>query len=269
VAEVRQNYIKQHFSMRDLPITQALKVELDRDVVSPPHGLVLASSDEQCGSGAVIRRNTLRGGHVRGVIVKADNVLVEENRFEGIGANAVLVFPELHFLEGPMPEGITIRGNTISHCGWKVLSPRSAVPGVGGAIQVCVGMARRGFPPQFDPYPVIRNITIADNTIKDSGSYGIVMGNVAKGSITNNKIEYPFNKPGSRESKGLARAFDSKDHPLEVPASPGVSPAGILVYGSRDIALSGNKVTPTPESGGVKSILVGPWCEGVENSDPR
>jgi len=262
--EVRQSFIKQHFNMRDLPVTQALKVELDRDINLPPGKLVLVSSSERCGNGAIVRNNTLRRGHVRGVIVKADDVLIEGNRFESIGADAVLVFPELFFLEGPMARKVTIRENTISHCGWKVLNARFANPGIGGAIQICTSMARRLFPPQLDPYPVICDVTIADNIVTDSGSYGIVLGNVLSGRVTNNRIEAPFNKPGGRESKGLDLAFDSQEHTLEKPASPRAIPAGILVYGSEDVVLSGNTVTPSVESGGVPPLILGPWCEHID-----
>lgn len=263
VDEVRKAFIKQGLYMRDLPVTQALKVELDRDINMLPGKLVLASSSEQCGNGAIVRNNTLRRGHVRGVIVKADNALVEGNRLEGIGANAILVFPELFFLEGPVTKGVTIRGNTITHCGWRVLSPSFACPGFGGAIQTCTGMGR-GFPPQFDPYPVIRDIDISDNIIKDSGSYGIVLGNVASGRVTNNRMEFPFNKPGVRKSKGLDRAFDAQGYNLEKPADLRANPSGILVCGSKDVVISGNTVTPTVENGGVPPLIVGPWCEGIE-----
>lgn len=266
VADVRQSFLEQNFSMRDLPVTQALKVELDRDVVLPAGKFVLASSGAQCGSGAIIRNNTLRGGHVRGGIFKADDVLVEGNRFEDIGANAVLVSPELGFLEGPFPKGATIRGNTITHCGWKVLSPRHATPGIGGAIQTGTWLARRCFPPQLDPYPLIRDVSISRNVIRDSGSFGIVLGNVLSGKISDNIIEQPFNKPGVRESQGLAKVFDSQEHHLEKPTDQRARPAGILVYGSKDVVLSGNAVTPAAENGGVSPLIVGPWCENIETN---
>ena len=265
VAEFRRKYHERGLKMRDLPDTQALKIELDREISLPAGQLVLASSDERSGNGAVIRNNTLRRGHVRGVIVKADDVLIEGNNFDWFGANAVLVLPELFFLEGPVPRGITIRGNTISRSGWKVLSPRFAVPGIGGAIQTCTSMARRLFPPQLDPYPVIRDILIEDNTITDSGSYGIVLGNVASGRVTGNRIDRPFNKPGARESEGLARAFDSAEHREGVPDDVRARPAGLLVYGSRDVTLSANQVTPGVAEGGVEPVLIGPWCERVGN----
>lgn len=265
VEEFRRKFHDRGLKMRDLPVAQALKIGLDPDISLPAGRLVLASSDEQCGNGAIIRNNTLRRGHVRGVIVKANDVLIEGNRFDWFGANAVLVYPELFFLEGPVPRGITIRGNTMARSGRKVLSPRFAVPGIGGAIQTCTSMARRLFPPQLDPYPVIRDILIEDNTITDSGSYGIALGNVSSGRVTGNRIDRPFNKPGARESEGLARAFDSAEHREGVPDDVRARPAGILVYGSRDVTLSANQVTPSVAEGGVEPVLIGPWCERVEN----
>lgn len=265
VAEVHQAFIKQRLNMRSLPTTQALKVELDRDIVVPPGKLVLISSGERCGSGAVIRNNTLRRGHMRGVLVKADNVLIENNRFESTGASAILIQPELFFLEGPICKGVTIRGNTITHCGWKILNQRFAFPGV-GAIQTGTWMARRQFPPQFDPYPVIGDVTITDNVIKDSGGYGIVLGNVSNGRIANNTIETPFSKSGAIESTGLDKMFDSKEHALEKPADPRATPAGILVYGSKDVDVSANSVSPAVGQGGLPTLIVGPWCEKIGTS---
>lgn len=266
VEEARQAFIKQRLNMRQLPATQAtLKVELDRDIALPPGKLVLISSSEQCGSGAVIRNNTLRRGHMRGVLVKADNVLIENNRFESTGASAILIQPELFFLEGPVCKGVTIRGNTITHCGWKILNHRFAFPGV-GAIQTGTWMARRQFPPQFDPFPVIGDVTITDNVIKDSGGYGIVLGNVSGGRIANNTIENPFSKSGAIESAGLDKMFDSKEHNLEKPDDPRATPAGILVYGSKDVAVSGNSVAPSAGQGGLPALIVGPWCENIKTS---
>jgi hypothetical protein len=127
----------------------------------------------------------------------------------------------------------------------------------------------RGFPPQFDPYPVIRNICISNNVIKDSGSYGIVLGNVSSGQIADNKIELPFNQPGARESKGLDRAFDAQEHNLEKPADPRANPSGILIYGSKDVVLSGNTVTPAAENGGVPPLIVGSWCQNIEQNTDK
>lgn len=266
VEEVHRSFIEQRLNMRSLPTTQAaLKVELDRDIALPPGTLVLISSSGQCGSGAIIRNNTLRRGHMRGVLVKADNVLIENNRFESTGASAILIQPELFYLEGPVGRGVTIRGNIITHCGWKILNQRFAFPGV-GAIQTGAWMARRQFPPQFDPHPVIGDVTITDNVIKDSGGYGIVLGNVSAGRIANNTIEKPFSKSGALESTGLDKMFDSKEHNLEKPADTRATPAGILVYGSKDVDVSGNSVSPTAGQGGLPALIVGPWCENIGTS---
>lgn len=263
IEETQRAFIKQRLNMRSLPPTQAtLKVELDRDIALPQGKLVLISSSERCGSGAVIRNNTLRRGHMRGVLVKADNVLIENNRFESTGASAVLVQPELFFLEGPVCKGVTIRGNTITHCGWKILNQRFAFPGV-GAIQTGTWMARRQFPPQFDPYPAIGDVTITDNIIEDSGGYGIVLGNVSKGRIANNTIKKPFGKSGAIESTGLDKMFDSTEHNLKKPADPRATPAGILVYGSKDVNVSGNSVSPASSQGGLPALIVGPWCDNL------
>jgi parallel beta-helix repeat protein len=122
----------------------------------------------------------------------------------------------------------------------------------------------RDFPPQLDPYPLIQDICISNNVIKDCGSYGIVLGNVSSGKIINNQIDLPFNKPGVKESAGLARAFDSQKHDLEKPADPRAYPSGILVYSSEDVVLSGNTVTPSVQDGGVLPLLIGPWCRNIQ-----
>jgi hypothetical protein len=269
VEEVRQSFIRQGLSLRDFPVKQALKVKLDRDLCLPQGKLILVSSGERCGSGAVIRNNTLRRGHVRGVIVKADNVLIESNRFERIGVNAVLIQPELFFMEGPAPQGVTIRGNTAVRCGGEVLNSGYALPGIGGTIQTGSVMGRSSFPPQLDPYPLIRDVCVADNMIKESGGFGIVLGNVDSGQVSGNRIEQPFSAPGAGESAGLAAAFGSQTHDGEKPSDPRAVPCGILIYGSQNISLSENVVAPPAEKGGVPPWIIGPWCRNIEQKAKR
>lgn len=136
-----------------------------------------------------------------------------------------------------------------------------------GGIETSTWLALRCSPPQLDPYPLIRDVSISRNVIRDSGSYGIVLGNVLSERIFDNIIEQPFNKTGVRESQGLAKAFDSREHPLEKPSDPRACSAGILVYGSKNVVLSGNAVTPPVEKGGVPPLIIGPWCENIETNE--
>jgi parallel beta-helix repeat protein len=132
-----------------------------------------------------------------------------------------------------------------------------------GAVQTSTSFARRLFPPQFDPYPLIREVSITGNTIRDSAAYGIVLGNADGGQVVGNTIERPFSMSGALDCRDLDRVFDSKDHALEKPADPKARPGGIFIFGSRNIAVKVNTVLPAADKGGLPPLVLGPWNENV------
>lgn len=76
------------------------------------------STPNSNGSGYVIRNNTIRNNRARGILVKADNGLIEGNVLERNTMFGVLVTPETDSNEADYSHMLTIRNNTFKDTGW-------------------------------------------------------------------------------------------------------------------------------------------------------
>lgn len=264
LAERLLQWSQQGFRIRDIPNKKIWRVELESSLVLPAAPLILASSRSFAGNGAIIRNSAVRRGHRRGVLVKADGVLLEGNVFEEVAGQSVLIEPELFWLEGPLPRGVVIRGNTITRSGWRSINQNHAVLGLGGAIEIRANLARRQFPPQQSPYPLMENFEITGNTIRDSGTYALVLANVRGAVVADNFIEGAFRRPGAKGSRGLSRLFDATDHEAGGAGGDPVAPlAAVLVTASEDIEFAGNRIDAGND---VRSIAVGPWSRDIRGT---
>jgi len=261
-----RDWTREGFRMRKLPQKKIWSVELDPPVSLPADSLVLASATARCGNGAVVRNCVIRRSHKRGILIKADDVTVEGNTLEDVAGPSILIEPELFWLEGPLPRKVAITGNTIVRSSWRSMNRQGASLGLGGAIEVRTRLARRQSPPQQDPYPLMENFTITDNVLRENGAYAIVLGNVAGARITGNTVGAFFARPGADESRGLARAFDSTEHEAGSAPSVAASPGGVLVFGSREVEISGNRFEPRSGPAMAK-VVVGPWCHAIRGTD--
>jgi hypothetical protein len=73
----------------------------------------LASNPAASGSGYVIRNNTIRNHRARGMLLKADNGLVEGNTIEGSSMGGIVVTPEVWWNEASYSQNVRIVNNTI------------------------------------------------------------------------------------------------------------------------------------------------------------
>ena len=245
---------------RRIPQMTVRDIELDADLDLPGDGLVLVSCRRLAGSGAVVKNNTIRRSHKRGILVKADNVTIEGNRLEDVAGQSILIEPELFWLEGPLPRGVTIRGNTVLRSGWRSINHQTTSLGLGGAIEVRANLPRRQFPVQADPYPLMENFTIEGNTMRDSGTYALVLGNVRGAQVRDNLIDGVFRRPGLAGSRGLERVFDAKEHEAGAVSRTAAGAAAVLVFASEDVEFSGNKIDAGE---GIEPVAVGPWCRDI------
>lgn len=247
------------------PDMQVRVVELDAPVAFPEETMVLASARRLAGNGTVVKNTVIRRSHKRGILIKADDFTVEGNTLEDVAGPSILIEPELFWLEGPLPRGVTIRSNTITRSSWRSFNEESAKFGLGGAIDIGTLFASRQVGlPQMDPYPLMENFKIEENTIRDSGAYALALGNVRGARVTGNTIDGAFRRPGAAGSRGLSQAFDAKKHDQPPAENPATSPAAIIVYGSEDVELSGNKITTRD---GYRDILIGPWTRDIRGAD--
>ena len=167
---------------------RVVRVTLDRPVEVERTDFV--TSDDRIARGTIIRNNHFHDCYTRGVLLKAIDGLIENNRFDNMGIASIGVALDAHFMESPFPSDITIRGNTISRNGYNNLVNRNDWNCLIGAISVTCEQAR-GLP----PHPISSNIRILENTVHDSASAGILMTNVSGGEIVNNTVRLFHNAP--------------------------------------------------------------------------
>lgn len=262
-----KGWAKEGFRMRRIPEPKTWTVELDRPVDVPAGKLVLASSSSRCGNGAVVCDTVVRRSHKRGILIKADDVRIEGNTLEDVAGQSILIEPELFWLEGPLPKRVAIRNNTIVRSSWRSMNQSESKMPLGGAIEVRTLLSRRPFPAQQDPYPLLEDFVVEGNAIRESGSYGLILGNVQGAKIQGNVFGEVFARPGALESRALAKAFDATEHTLGAAGNAAAPPAAILVFGAQNVVVSGNTFAPQPPGSAVKPFALGPWCGDISGSD--
>ncbi|PTX98048.1 hypothetical protein DB345_04210 [Spartobacteria bacterium LR76] len=158
------------------------RVILDRPVDVSRRDYVV--SDERVARGTVIRNNNFHDCYTRGILLKCADGRIERNRIDNMGISSIGVALDAHFMEAPSPSDIVISGNLITRNGFC-----NFVSGTGwnyliGAISVTNELGS-GLPQG----PVMENIRISGNTIRNTATIGILLTNVAGGEIVDNTIE--------------------------------------------------------------------------------
>ena len=134
-----------------------------------------------CGSGYVIRGNTMRNHRRHGILLRAGGGLVEGNTIEQVAGLGIVLTNEPGWPEGPVPFGVTIRGNTITGCGYGRGygdSPRGAsvqIQGIG-----LDGRLARGRP--------VHDVTRVGNRFIDPPGAGLFIGAARNVRIEGNSI---------------------------------------------------------------------------------
>jgi hypothetical protein len=75
----------------------------------------LVSNPAAEGSGYVLRQNTIRNHRARGMLLKADNGLVEGNTIDGSTMGGIVLSPEFWWNEASYSRNVMVRNNTIRH----------------------------------------------------------------------------------------------------------------------------------------------------------
>jgi hypothetical protein len=193
---------------------------------------------DACGAGFVIRRNHMRGNRRYGCLLRAGNGLVDENLFEDTTGAGVVVTNEPDWPEGPMPWGITIRGNRFLRGGTCL---GYADSGHGAALSVRA--VRLGH--DLADAEAIRDIVIEDNEFQDRSGAALFVGGATGVSIVNNRIT--ASPDASRQRRGPA----------------------ILIERSSRVTLTDNVVSdPRPDTSAAVEIgpSVAPAEDGVRVS---
>ncbi|MHB8955472.1 MAG: right-handed parallel beta-helix repeat-containing protein [Pirellulaceae bacterium] len=136
---------------------------------------------DACGAGFQIRRNHMRGNRRYGCLLRAGAGVVEDNTFEDTTGAGVVVINEPDWPEGPMPWGITIRGNCFLR-GGTCLGYADTPHGAALSIRA----TRLGH--SLAEAEAIRDVILENNTFQDRAGMALFVGGARNVQFTKNRI---------------------------------------------------------------------------------
>jgi hypothetical protein len=136
---------------------------------------------DACGAGFVIRRNQMRGNRRYGCLLRAGGGVVAENLFEDTTGAGVVVTNEPDWPEGPMPWGITVRGNRFVRGGTCLGYADSAH---GAALSVRAVRLGHG----LADAEAIRDVVIENNAFCDCKGTAVFVGGATNVLVHGNRI---------------------------------------------------------------------------------
>ena len=235
---------EQKLHIREVSSPFVARVVLDKEIAAQKFDIV--SAPDFSGRGAVVRNNYLHDGHIRGILVKSHDILIENNRIERTPNSGIVLEPEHYWLEGPFCKNIKIRNNTLIQNGWSSLD----MSGFGvshAAIQVGSHFGKRMFPRTLVSGIQNEDIEISGNQIERPAGFGIMVMNTRQATVTDNLITSPFaagEMPAfydfSKQPDTAATLTPEQRAELKAPRD------AIFVYGSQDVTLKGNSVENAP-----------------------
>lgn len=208
------------------------KITLDRPIDFPQFSLV--SNPLLCGAGYRLIGNTIRNNIGRGMLLKADDGLIENNVVDGSTIADIVITPQPTWGEAGYSRNVRIVGNTLRHSNYAITGRTSGYPaaltiGTAG----CIGH---------------QDITIEGNTFDSLPVESLSVSGAQNVAIRDNTFLDPFTKPSPAGPVAIDRGFD---------------PTAVIWIGAgKDVALSGNRVIGMGPYG--KSLVVAaPTASGV------
>lgn len=178
----------------------ALLVRLDEALNVEKYDLV--ETYERTGAGAVIRNNRMRDAITRGLVIKGEDVLIENNRIERTGLPGILVANDPYFWEGPAPRRITIRGNRLEDCALN-LNARNWLNGYQAAISIWAS-DRVNAPAKRVTHN--SQITVEGNEIVRPPVSGIFIAGTRDSTVARNSIDTPAARAPHPAANGFVLA---------------------------------------------------------------
>ena len=189
------------------------------------------------GSGFIVRRCVIQQNRARGMIIKADNGVIEDNIIDGSSMGGIEVTPEFWWDESGCSSHLLITGNTIEHVGYATAN----VPGLNeaGALNIFattdVGAVSFGH----------NGIAVIGNRFIDNNGINILVADTRNLLLADNTFINPMRMPDNR---GADYHFGTSDL--------------IWLQQCKNILLAGNRVIhPGPAL--KKLVGVGPDVSNV------
>ena len=175
-----------------------------------------------CGAGYVIRHCHVHDHRARGMLLKADDGLVEGNAVDGSTIAGLVISPEYYWNEAGYSRRVTVRDNVFRHCGYA-----TATAGHPQAAAVCVtGEADHAGTGWGN-----RQIAFERNSVEDCDGCNLLINDAAGVTVTANAFVRPDRLPTDRGT------------------AVGVDPTSLIVLEHcDDVRLTGNTVAdPGPQ----------------------
>ncbi|MBE6904381.1 MAG: hypothetical protein E7480_07215, partial [Ruminococcaceae bacterium] len=148
------------------------------------------TSLDRIGAGAVIKNSYFGLNRARGVVVKGQNIVIENNTFESTTHPAIVAHADILWCESGFPTNVIIRNNTINA---SAISSNIILDGRVDQIgAILINVAPPNNVTGFYQCMQNKNILIENNTITNSRAFGIAAMNCDGITIRNNTIENPF-----------------------------------------------------------------------------
>ncbi len=145
----------------------------------------IVTSFDRNGSGFVVRNNTIRHHRARGILIKACNGLIEDNKLEDITQSGIALGPEIaYWLEASFVQNVVVRRNTLRNIGMGANVAYSAGNPKIGAISICASVPQGALSGVREN----RNIVIEDNVIDGTGVAGLLVYCAANITVSGNRF---------------------------------------------------------------------------------
>ncbi len=163
------------------------RVKLDKAVAVKEFDM--ADCNDIGGAGTVIKNSYFHDGHGAGMRLHGPNTVVENNIISRTNTHAIYMVGAGFWAEGPFPNGVTIRSNTISECGNSFNG--QVWP---GAIAV-FGEPNTKMNKMMKKTILNYNIVVKDNVFKNCRVGAFFGYNLADSEISGNIIDNPYAEP--------------------------------------------------------------------------
>jgi hypothetical protein len=150
----------------------------------------VVSNSNTLGSNFIIRHCTIRNNRSRGMLIKADNGLIEDNTVEGCSGEGIQVGPQITWNEACYAHNLIIRNNTIRHVG--VLD--QPWNGAAGAMTI-TAFGAKGCVPLPGGF---KNITVDGNTFLENDGVNLMITSAQGVVVSNNHFIKPMQSVSDR-----------------------------------------------------------------------